>query len=100
VRQLWKDVAYLRRARREVRDRVHSEWERERKWRPRWWDRLLTWCGAALGVYLLLSGDTIERVLGVGLVVGPAVIMAVSVWVYWKALRILRQERQAKAGCE
>jgi hypothetical protein len=87
---------YLRRARREIRNRVHSEWEREGKWRPRWWTPLILWGGAIFGVCLLTWGnDTFDSVVGVGMLMGPAVIAGITIWVYWKALRILRKERRA-----
>ena len=94
VRQLWEDLAYLRRTRRAVRDRLHSEWKSEGKWRPRKWDPFLFTGGAGLGVYLLLSGDTFERVLGAGFLAAPIALTGITIWVYWKGLRLLRRERR------
>jgi hypothetical protein len=92
VRPLLKDIAYLRRARRDVRARLYAQWDAEGTWRPKTWQRWAIWGGAVLGVYLLISGDKVERILGIGFVVPPAVIMAITAWTYCKALRLLRRE--------
>jgi hypothetical protein len=49
------------------------------------------------GTGLLIWGnDTFDRIIGVGLLVGPIGIALITVWVYWKALRILRNERRSE----
>jgi 4-amino-4-deoxy-L-arabinose transferase-like glycosyltransferase len=91
---LLKDLAYIRRTKREVRTRVHAELEEQGKWRSRWWTPLILWGGAMFGTGLLIWGnDTIDLIVGTALVVPPAGIAVATVWVYWKALRILRRER-------
>jgi hypothetical protein len=85
------EIAEIRRERRKIRARLNAKWDEEGVRRPRWWWNLIIWAGAVLGLYLLLSGDTVERVIGIGLIVPPALITAASAWVYWKALRLLRQ---------
>jgi uncharacterized membrane protein (DUF485 family) len=78
-----------------VRSRLYAKWDDEGTWRPHWWDRLIVWASALLGTYLLLFGDgTVDRVFGIGMVVMPAVITAIWLWVYWKALQMLRRERR------
>lgn len=84
----------MRRARREIRAELNTKWDEEGVRRPRLRNRLIVWGGAVFGIYLLLSGDTVERVIGVGLVVVPAVLVGIEVLVYWKGLRILRRARR------
>ena len=99
--QLARDIAYLRRAKRDVRSRVHAEWDKEDKWRPRWWTPLILWGGVVFGIGLVIWGnDTIDRIVGVGLLIPPTWIALITVWVYWKALRILRKERRAQYRSE
>ncbi len=91
--QLREDIAEIRRARRDVRAGLYAKWDAEGVRRPHWWSKLLTWSGAILGIYLLLAGDTVERVFGAVLVAAPALIAATTAWVYWKALRMVRRAR-------
>jgi hypothetical protein len=93
VRQLLDDTVQIRRARREARARVQAELRQQGKLRSRWWSQLGLWGGAALGAYLLIQGDTVERVLGAGMLIAPALLTVVTCWVWWKALRMLRRSR-------
>jgi hypothetical protein len=52
---------------------------------------VIIWGGAILGIYLLVSGDTVDRFFGIGLLAAAAVFVAITIWVYWKALRLLRR---------
>ena len=83
--QLARDLLEVRRLRR--------EWRREAGRGPRWWEQGLLWGNAVLGTGLLIWGDTVERVFGVVFLAGPAVIAGITLWMYWKALRILRGSR-------
>jgi hypothetical protein len=56
----------------------------------RWWDRLIVWGGFALGVYLLISGDTVERLLGVGLIAVPLLMYGYGVW------KVLQERRTSR----
>jgi hypothetical protein len=91
MRQLTQDVAYVRRARREwLRTNPNKEFLR----RSRWMNLILAG-GTVLGIYALFTADdVVELVLGVGILVGPALIVGFRVWLYWKAFRILRAERK------
>ena len=86
-RELVRDLAYLRWARREVRRRAPAEG----RWRPAWWWKPIFWGSAAFGVYLVVTGDTVERVIGAMLLLAPIVVLGVTVWVFWKARVALRQ---------
>jgi hypothetical protein len=94
VGQLLKDIAEIRRARREIRAQWNARWDEEGVWRPHLWNRMMIWAGAVFGIYLLFWGDTVEQIIGVGLVFAPAVLLGIQVWVYWNAVRILRRERK------
>jgi hypothetical protein len=51
----------------------------------------MLWAGAALGVYLLVTGDTVERVFRILFLIGPIAVLATTFWIYSKALRYLRR---------
>jgi hypothetical protein len=52
--------------------------------------------GTVLGTYVVLTAnDVVELVLGLGMFVGPTVIVGFYVWFAWKALRIAGAERKA-----
>jgi hypothetical protein len=53
--------------------------------------------GTALGTYALVTADdVVELVLGVGILVGPAVIVGFYVWFGRKALGAARAERKGR----
>jgi hypothetical protein len=86
---LWTDIAEVQRARREWPCARPGEESRRKRWQ-----NLIIWGGAVFGICLLVWGnDTVDWVVGVGLLVGPAVIAAMYVWMYWKAVRMLRARR-------
>jgi hypothetical protein len=43
-----------------------------------------------------LGSDTLDRIVGASLLLTPIFIAVITVWVYWKALRMLRKERRSK----
>ena len=98
MRQLWKDLAYLRRGRRNVHQQLQAEWKEEDRWRVRWWYRAGLWVLPVVAVCLIIFGDKTERGFGIAMLIGPAVIVGFAVWVYWKALRTLRRERRSAAS--
>jgi hypothetical protein len=93
MRQLREDIAKVRREWRDARTRSRGEADAKGQWRPRWWNRLVVWGGAVLGVYLLVWGDTFERIIGAGLVAPALILIGISAWVYWKGVRLLRSQR-------
>lgn len=95
MRRLREDIAEARRTRHEVRARLYAKWDEEGVWRPHWWDRLIAWVAALLGIYLFLWGEgTVDRVFAVGLVAVPAALIGVWIWMYGKALWLLRRSRR------
>jgi hypothetical protein len=88
---LRREIAEVRREKREAWARLYAEWDEKGVWRPHWWNRLMAWGAGILGIYLLIWGDTVERVFGVGFLVAPTVLIGVWAWVWWKALRFLRR---------
>jgi hypothetical protein len=91
---LREQIAQVRRARREIRARLYAKWDEEGRWRRHWWDPLIVWGGAALGIYLILWGDdTVERAFGVGLVTGPAMLATAWAGMWAWALWTLRRKR-------
>lgn len=91
MRQLGRDIAYVHRARREwLRDNRQRDFMRRSRRM-----NLILYAGTALGTFALLTADdTVELVLGIGILVGPAVIAGFHVWLYWKLLRAVRAERR------
>jgi hypothetical protein len=55
--------------------------------RPRWWRQLFIWSGFAFGIYLLFTGDTVERVIGAAFVSGGLLMGGAFGWTLWKVLR-------------
>jgi hypothetical protein len=94
--QLREDVAEVRRGWREVRASERAKLDATGAWRPHWWHRVMVCAGAVLGIFLLLQGDTVERIIGIGLLAPSAVLTGFTAWVYWKALRLLRESRRAQ----
>jgi len=76
----------------EVR-RIRREWRREAGREPRLRDHLMLSWSTVLGAGLLIWGDKAERVFGVLLLAGPALIAGITLWTYWKAVRMLRRSR-------
>jgi hypothetical protein len=59
--------------------------------------RLLVYGGGLLGIYLLVAGDTIERVIGAGLVSSAALWIATWIYVYCAGVRFIRDTRRREA---
>ena len=81
MRWLREQVDDYRRERRKGRERMVAEGLRP----LRTYEKLLMFGGVVLGLYLLISGDTVERLIGAGMVasvVGP---------LSWAVVKVLRE---------
>jgi hypothetical protein len=83
MRRLREQVGEYREERRKGRERMAAEGLP----RYRWYDKLLVRSTFALGVCLLIWGDTADRVFGAGMVGVPAVL-----WT-WALVTVLREGR-------
>lgn len=89
MRQLVRDITHVHRARREwLRSNPNKEFRR----RSRRMNMIL-FGGTVLGLFALLTADeVVELVLGIGILIGPAIVLGFYVWMYLKMLRTVRAE--------
>ena len=95
MRQLGRDIAHVHRARREwLRTNPNKEFRRRSRRM-----NLILFGGTVLGLFALLTADdVVERVLGIGILIGPAIIVGFYVWMYWKMLRTVRAGHHESHG--
>ena len=59
-----------------------------------WWERLWFWGPVPLGIVLLITGDTVERILGAGMVAVPTAALAWATWHFLRERRDSHHPRQ------
>jgi hypothetical protein len=92
VRELREDTSYIYCS---WRDWVHRE-EKKQLLRDLRWMKAVLVLGTVLGTYAVVTAnEVVELVLGIGILVGPAVTIGFYVWFAWKALGATRAERKA-----
>jgi hypothetical protein len=91
VGQLREDIAEVRRQKRAY---VDAKPDAKSPLRPSLAARLLVYGGGLVGLYLIVRGDTAERIIGAGLVASAALWVVAAVWVYWAGVRFIRDARR------